>query len=311
MQTQRRRSVMAPLVLAVVVVFAWGIGAAVLSASPHAATTAKIEAKAAELPNTAALTALIHPSGGLVTTQGKGTIHSATSGNWAGYVDVANTAGTVTEVFSEWSVPTAICGSATPSGGAYEVQWIGIDGWTSGSVEQAGSLNYCSGPGATPAYYTWWEFYPYNDIQIVASSSAGAFISAYVLYNPAEEVNGVPGVYTLELFDVDHGVSFYAIGGGWDLGYTPADADAECISEAPSGFGYSGVTPLAHYTGLKFLACDTTIGSLTTGIGHQGSEATMYEVNQYNPGLDQKTGGLSNYYGTSSTFSITWKGFGV
>ena len=51
------------------------------------------------------------------------------------------------------------------------------------------------------------EFYPYESIQYIAASSAGAFISAYVLYNPGECVNGQCGVYTLELYDVDNGVN--------------------------------------------------------------------------------------------------------
>ncbi|MGA7862339.1 MAG: hypothetical protein WCB19_10895 [Thermoplasmata archaeon] len=39
MQPQRGRSVMAPLILAAVVVFAWGMAAAVLPAESHAAPT--------------------------------------------------------------------------------------------------------------------------------------------------------------------------------------------------------------------------------------------------------------------------------
>jgi peptidase A4-like protein len=303
---------MAPLVMAAVVVFGFGMASAVLTAGPHAASTEKNATKAQpNLPNAAVLTALLHPPGGLVShAQGgpshlTGSITTATSSNWAGYVDVANAAGTITEISAEWAVPTVTCSEA--SGVAYAVQWIGIDGYGTASVEQVGSLEFCSGPGATPAYDTWWEFFPANSIQLYAATSPGAFISADIVYNPAEEVNGISGVYTMNLFDVDNSVAFSVIGGGWDLGYTPADGTAECISEAPS----SGVTifKLAHYGQVTFGACDTTIGTHATGIGNQGSTSTIYRVNQVQTHTDQTTGGLSSYFGVKSTFTITWKNY--
>ena len=304
MQTERRRSVTASLVLAAVMVLGVGMASVVLTAGLHSAPAAKTEANAANGPNTAALTALLHPGGGPAVPQVKG-VTDTTSGNWAGYADTATTAGTITEVFSEWYIPTATCNEK--SGATYQVQWVGIDGFGSGSVEQDGSFDYCSGPGATPAYYTWYEFYPFDSVQIVAASTAGAFISAYVLYNPAETINGIAGVYTLEVFDVDNGVAFSEIAGGWDLGYTPADSSVECISEAP---GVStGIAHLTNYGTTKFYACDATIGSHTSGIGGLSSVATVYKINQVDGSghTEQSTGSLSNYYGTKSTFTITWK----
>jgi hypothetical protein len=304
MQTQRRQSVMTALVLAAVMVLGAGMASAVLVAGSHAATPAQPAAKAqAGLPSAAALMAILHPASSTPSV-----LHGTTktnSGNWAGYADVAKTAGTITEVFSEWYIPAATCNEK--SGATYQVQWIGIDGFGSGSVEQLGSFDYCSGPGATPAYYTWYEFYPYNSVQIVADSSAGALISAYVLYNPTIQINGIAGVYTLELFDPDNGVSFTEIAGGYDLGYTPADVSAECISEAPSGS--SGVLHLADYGTTTFYACSDTIGTHTGGIGGQGSVSTVYRINQVGASTktDQSTGNLSTYLYTESTFSITWK----
>jgi Peptidase A4 family len=175
-------------------------------------------------------------------------------------------------------------------------------------VEQDGTLDYCSGPGATPAYYTWWEFYPYNSVQLYASSSAGAVIYATILYNPSEIIDGVPGVYTLNLFDYDNGASFSIIGGGWDLGYTPSDASAECISEAP---GLStGLAPLTNYGTTTFYACADTIGSHFAGIGSQSSSVALYKIDQNRGGTNvQVTGGLVSFLYGRSEFSITWKHF--
>ncbi len=296
---------MAPLVLAAVVVFGFGMASAVLAGGPHAASTAKTGEKATESASAAAMTALLHPGTGLVSSPVKGGIVTQTSGNWAGYVDVPTTAGTITEISAEWAVPTVVCSEA--SGVAYAVQWIGIDGYGTPSVEQVGSYEFCSGHGAIPVYETWWEFFPANSIQLFAATTPGALISTSIVYNPAEEVSGVPGVYTMNLFDVDNSVAFTVIGGGWDLGYTPDDGTAECISEAPS----SGATilHLANYGKVTFAACDTTIGSHASGIGNQLSLGAVYLVNQVQTHTDQKTGGLSNYFGTKSTFTITWKNY--
>ena len=58
--------------------------------------------------------------------------------------------------------------------------WVGIDGFTSGSVEQDGTLIECSGGRAF--YFTWWEMFPTNSIQVVGSSvRPGDAISASVV----------------------------------------------------------------------------------------------------------------------------------
>ena len=331
MQAQRRRSVMAPLLLAAVVMFAWGMASVVLSVGPHAASAAPTgEKEQATLPSAAqaSLTALLQPGAGMPHGKDPGAnIPPGKAGptleysyNWAGYVDVAKSVGETYEVTANWYVPKIVsCGES--SGTAVEVQWIGIDGWNNGNVSQVGTMSYCSGPGATPAYYDWWEFYPYNDIQTVAHSSAGAYVSAYVLYNPGEEVNGHAGVYTLELYDVDNSVNFVETGGAWVCETSSGhhvceggpDAGAECISEAPSGFGHPGYDPLAQYKTTTFYGCATTIGSHFAGIGNQASVGTVYQVDQCNytacTRILQATGGLSTYFYTDSKFTMTWKAY--
>jgi len=316
MQTRRQRSVVASLVLAAVMVLAAGMAMAVSLAPPHAATAASTgEKEAPQLSSAteAALTAAVH---GAVKPTGKVDATLQYSYNWAGYVDDPSSSGQIYEVRAEWSVPTIVkCAEA--SGTAVEVMWIGIDGWTNGNVSQAGTMSYCSAPGATPAYYDWWEFYPYNDIQVVADSSANAFVSAYILYNPYECVDQKCGVYTLELYDVDNGVNFVVTGGAWvcSSGVCEGgpDANAECISEAPSGFGHPLYTPLAHYKSAKFLGCAATIGSHFSGIGNPGSGVTVDQVDQCNYTACtrdlQVTSGLSTSYYTKDTFSMTWKSY--
>lgn len=41
----------------------------------------------------------------------------------------------------------------------YASFWVGIDGYSSGSVEQLGTHSDCVGKGRA-SYYAWWEMYP-------------------------------------------------------------------------------------------------------------------------------------------------------
>jgi hypothetical protein len=241
-----------------------------------------------------------------------------TSSNWAGYAVVPSANGEIDEVTAEWYVPTTSC--SEPTGSAEAVQWIGIDGWGSGTVEQDGTLEYCSSPGATPQYYLWWEFYPYNSIQICSTCSGvapGQFVQAYVMYNPGAEVNGKVGVYTLTITDLSN----YAItvtvtgnpstcnsGGACEGG---PNHSVECIAEDP-GTGSGSLWTLANYGSVKFYACEASINGKYTGIGSFGKTVTTYELTQTGPisGSDiQIPSALSTYLYGKSEFSVTWNGY--
>ena len=99
-----------------------------------------------------------------VNRPGVSGLTQVSSTNWAGYAD-DNTAGnTYTSLSGNWTEPTGTCTSAT----SLAVFWVGIDGFTSGSVEQDGTLIECS--GGRVFYFTWWEMFPTNSIQVVGSS---------------------------------------------------------------------------------------------------------------------------------------------
>jgi hypothetical protein len=122
------------------------------------------------------------------------------SGNWSGYADTGSGYSTVT---GKWTEPSASC-TSTESLAAF---WVGIDGYSSSSVEQDGTLIECY--GGTAYYYTWWEMYPTNDIQVVGETlRPGDSISAsvvrsgtsYTLAVTAEAPSGSNGVYPLSHF---------------------------------------------------------------------------------------------------------------
>ncbi len=124
-----------------------------------------------------------------------------TSSNWSGYADGNDT---YNSVAASWTEPTVNCGSSGggggilggllggeglgdligPSGSAGSF-WVGIDGYTSSSVEQLGTDADCN--GSTPDYYAWWEMYP-NPSDVITTSSAypvhpGDQITAWVASN--------------------------------------------------------------------------------------------------------------------------------
>src|SRR5262249_48404404 len=81
---------------------------------------------------------------------------SATRSNWSGYA-ASGTSGSVTEAEGSGTGPP-IQGSC-PSANQYSSFWVGIDGYTSKTVEQIGTDSDCQ--NGVPTYYGWYEFYPH------------------------------------------------------------------------------------------------------------------------------------------------------
>jgi hypothetical protein len=151
--------------------------------------------------------------------------------NWSGWSDDDTQGNSYTQVGASWTVPAISC-----SGGLSGVDlWVGLDGLTDGTVEQAGTGAQCF--DGVPFYYTWWEMYPTNSVQIVGETvSPGDSIYAQV-------VDQGGGNYSLHVADYSNSANSF-----FTTQACPndcADASAEWIAEAPEGSGY--VLPLADY----------------------------------------------------------------
>jgi peptidase A4-like protein len=207
--------------LGLVIAVAPGAGAAASPASAHARAVAEARALLRQLHVGEHATdhAVGHASRSKALTQVQST-------NWSGYADTSSTFSTVT---GSWTEPAVTCGSRT----TYAAFWVGIDGFTSGSVEQDGTLAECS--GGTPFYFSWWEMFPTNAIQVVGSSVApGDGISASVVRSGTS--------YTLKVTDSGHSANSFTTTQSCS---NCANSSAEWIAEAPSGSG--GVLPLANF----------------------------------------------------------------
>jgi hypothetical protein len=204
------------------------------------------------------------------------------SSNWSGYADTGSSFSTVT---SSWTEPTPTCSSRTTSLAAF---WVGIDGYSSDSVEQDGTLIECY--QRTAYQYTWWEMYPTNDIQVVGSTlAAGDHIAASVVRSGTS--------YTLKVTDSTHSADSFST---TQTCSSCANSSAEWIAEAPSGS--SGVYPLARFSTWTASSATVTEGSTAGTISSfTDDEITMVD----SAGRIEAQPGALNSSGNS--FAVTWE----
>jgi len=215
--------------------------------------------------------------------------HLSYSTNWSGYA-VTAPAGAVTSVAGSWIVPTIQAGRGT----AYSAEWVGIDGFTSPTVEQIGTeADLMNG---TPQYYAWYEMYPKGYVTVPLTIHAGDAISAAV-----SSLGG--GSFGLTITDATTGQHPYTT--TQSLPNTQLSS-AEWIVEAPSSFN---VLPLANFGTVTFSGAKATIAGTT---GPINNPAWASEVNQIdmvasrsNPTTDTTSVLTTSGTPATSSFSVT------
>ena len=203
--------------------------------------------------------------------------NSATSTNWSGYA-AAGGNGAFSSVSASWTEPTGTCTSRRAQ---YSSFWVGLDGYSSSSVEQTGTDVDCS--GRTAVYYGWYEMYPAYPVNFPNTVRPGDRMSASVNFSGSS-------TYTLVLKDSTQGWTQTVVKNQSGL----ARSSAEVIVEAPSAS--SGVLPLADFGTVNLS------GSLVNGsaIGNfSPTEIIMVD----NSGADKDM--VSSLSG-GENFSATW-----
>ncbi len=203
--------------------------------------------------------------------------HAATSTNWSGY---AATTGTYTSVSASWTQPAGTC----RSGDQYAAFWVGLDGYTSSTVEQTGSEVDCVGSRAE--YYAWYEMYPGPSENYSNTVRAGDHFNASVTYEGSNK-------FALFIQDTTQ---------GWSHTTTAtlrnaARSSAEVIVEAPCCTSSGGILPLTDFGTVNIT------GSLANGsaLGNAGGVTQIIMVNS--SGQDKDT--VSSLSG-GENFSATW-----
>jgi hypothetical protein len=202
-----------------------------------------------------------------------GGVHFAdtTSTNWAGEAATGSN-GAFTSVSTTFVQPKVTCSS----GDTYSAFWVGLDGYSSDSVEQTGTEADCA--GKTAEYSAWYEMYPANPVTYNKTVKAGDTIVETVTYGTK---------YTLYLDDKTQGwTESTSKSGSYDR------SSAEVIAEAP----YDGeVLPLADFGTVSFTSSTVNGSSLSS------SDPTSINMESSSGALEATTNALSG-----GSFSITW-----
>ncbi len=219
-----------------------------------------------------------------------------TSLNWGAYAVTASP-GTVTDSKGSWKVPAVTCSTGEYS---YSSFWVGIDGYSSNTVEQTGTDSDCR--SGTPRYYAWFEFYPQPAFIInTITVHPGDVISAEVKYIAGKFAVTITDVTTRQTFSTTKAVG------------SAARSSAECIAEAPSSGG--GILPLANFgtayygqvnTGV-LSTCYATINGVTGSFGSFGSNVQQITMVAYDGSVKAQPSALST---DGTSFSVTWKSKG-
>lgn len=222
---------------------------------------------------------MLRPAGGHATERNGR--FQAESTNWSGYA-VTGSNGAFKSVSASWTQPTATC-TGNRRSDQYAAFWVGLDGYSSDSVEQTGSDSDCA--GRTPDYYGWYEMYPANPVYYTNTVEPGDSMSASVTFSGTD-------TYTLVLKDNTRGwTQTQAINeSGFDR------SSAEVITEAPCCTGSGGILPLANFGTIKYTAASDNGSSM-------GTQSPTSIIMIDNSGLDKdSTSSISG----SGAFSNTW-----
>jgi hypothetical protein len=202
-------------------------------------------------------------------------ITNSTSTNWSGY---AATGGPFTSISSSWTEPSVVCSFGT----AYSSFWVGLDGYSSNTVEQTGTDADCSSANVAQ-YYAWYEMYPKFPTNLSNPVGPGDSMSASVTTDRV-------GRFTLTISDSSKGWTFTTT----QRLKSASLSSAEVIAEAPSS--RSGVLPLANFGKVSFGPSSANNVSLAT----------------FNPdGITMASGSTtkatpSEPIGSDGSFTVTW-----
>ena len=211
------------------------------------------------------------------------------STNWSGYADNNSSGTKYSKVAGKWTEPTGKCGSAT----SLAAFWVGIDGFNSGSVEQDGTLIECV--SSKVHYFSWWEMYPSNAIQVVGSTvKPGDKIAASVVKSGTS--------YTLKLTDSTTTANSFSTTQTCAAA-TCVDASAEWIAEAPCCVSGSTPYPLTNF-GTWSLSGATVTGSAKAGTISSFPDDAITMVNGTSGATEAKPGALN---AAGNAFKVAWK----
>jgi hypothetical protein len=204
-------------------------------------------------------------------------ITRSTSTNWAGY---AASGRTFTSVSAAWTQPTATCTRKQ----TYASFWVGLDGYTSSSVEQTGTDADCSASGV-PSYYAWYEMYPKYPVNL----SPAAYPVAPGDHLRASVTFAATNSFTLKITDSTRGWTFTT-----RQKHRASRTSAEVIAEAPSSTG--GVLPLTDFGTAGF-----------SGASANGQSLATFTPDRIDMVSGSTTKATTGALSSAGAFAVTWQ----
>jgi hypothetical protein len=212
------------------------------------------------------------------------------STNWAGYVGVSNLAqparNSINTVTGSWIAPT-ITSSLTDT---YSALWIGIDGFSNGTVEQIGTAHDCI--NGIVHHYAWFEMYPNKSFAINGFPvQTGDSLSASIVYTQN-------GIFIMTIYNNTRH-TYVTIPTSYTTALNAQRSSAEWIVEAPY---LKAVLPLSHFDTVHFTNCSATVHGVSTPLG----ALPVIELI-----MTDRQGNLkaipSALFADKKSFTVTWK----
>jgi hypothetical protein len=272
----------APLILLTVQGTPGGVSASGKTPSASAVAAARasfIKAMSGHAPEVGGGRGWVSPGGMQHGAKGaaNGTVTTAPSVNWSGYADSETGSDTVSQVSGNWTLPGVRCLSYPyENQDAFLSNWVGIDGYTNGTVEQLGTAAQCF--EGVLYYYVWYEMYPAGTVEEgtaacindnVNCPQPGDRISASVTVTSA---GGGENNYALTLVDHTRPQESFSVTQQCAAA-TCLDASAEWIVERPATLlpppapsSLIQILPLVDFTKTFFSSGDVTSGGRSSDI---------------------------------------------
>jgi hypothetical protein len=176
---------------------------------------------------------------------------------WSGYVDVAGGARRFDAVSGTWRVPATTCSAAT----SYQADWVGIDGQSNNTTEQAGTEENCyHGTASYVAFYYLWGYANFHrGVPVLLPSSSDPIA-------PHDKLS-----VSVSLVKEEWTFTFDDATAGWKATIPvaqrnppPEQASAEWIVEAPQICATNCVTAaLAATASVTFTKARATLSGVT------------------------------------------------
>jgi len=198
--------------------------------------------------------------------------------NWGGYA-VTGPTGSVSDVKGAWTVPK-VRSSSIGNGQCFHndvswydlAQWIGIDGWSSNTVEQTGTGSDCY--YGTLYYYAWSEFFPTEPEITVFPVNPGDKMTAEVTFTGTAFTTTITDLTTHQTSTRTEPLS-YVPGAEENSAEWISETAAACLNPSCSIFSFLDLTDFG--TG-AFSGATATVSGSPGPISSFGSNVQWVEM---------------------------------